>query len=174
MKWLEVLKLNPFFLSVQNRRLPVMSWPKWSSATVRTPLVGRHCSSCRRRRRWLIKTTWSSSTTACPRRRAHPSQTSLMTYAARTTSTCCTSTPPRTTQSCPCRTRSDYIRVGSLFAVIAQVISTELRNAVSIQGECLAVIYIQMYSIYTHSVYVVWMHIWTVAVKGRYKIIQNE
>lgn len=89
-----------FVSPLQSRRSPDTSWPRSSSVTVRTSVAGT-------RRRRQTKTTWSSSTTECPRRRAHPSPTSPTTCVGRTASTCCTSTRPKTTRSCPCRTRSE-------------------------------------------------------------------
>lgn len=98
------LKTSCLFLPLQSRRSPDTSWPRSSSVTVRTPPAGTG-------HRRQTKTTWSSSTTECPRRRARPSPTSPTTCVGRTASTCCTSTRPKTTRSCPCRTRSDLLAV---------------------------------------------------------------
>lgn len=99
-----------FVLPLQSRRSPDTSWPRSSSVTVRTSAAGT-------RRRRQTKTTWSSSTTECPRRRARPSPTSPTTCVGRTASTCCTSTRPKTTRSCPCRTRSDSLAAPRSFYV---------------------------------------------------------
>lgn len=76
-----------------------------SSSDTRRTVCGN--GTCRPHRRPTARTTSSSSTTACRRRPAPPSPTSPTTCAGRTTTTSCTSTPPRTTRSCPYKTRSE-------------------------------------------------------------------